>query len=178
MGLSQVYRSILTAVCWLSLVIVYNSALLCTRIDKSTACYDELGCISTFNFTNPLLWPTNLLPESRPKINTYFMLYTKDDPSVRIIFFSSTNLFDFLSCVSFIPLIQKSPFRISGQDPDGIKRTLFRATRQTKFYIHGWLATGNEDRIRVSLELHFVWIEWTNRNWKWFFYRTNLYPNY
>ncbi|XP_046636860.1 pancreatic lipase-related protein 2-like isoform X1 [Daphnia pulicaria] len=99
--------------------------------DKSTACYGDLGCISTFNFANPLLWPTDLLPESRTKINTYFTLYTRD----------------------MLPnLPPKSPFiRISGQDPDGIKRTSFSATRPTKFYIHGWRATGNEGRILYQL---------------------------
>lgn len=55
---------------------------------SNQACYADLGCITRFSFADPLLWPINLLPESRTKINTHFTLYTRENsnPQVKIIF--------------------------------------------------------------------------------------------
>lgn len=44
----------------------------------NTVCYDDLGCITRFSFADPNLWPINLLPESRNKIDTHFTLNTRD----------------------------------------------------------------------------------------------------
>ena len=60
------------------------------HVDSTTVCYDDLGCINKFSFADPLLWPIDLLPESRTKINTYFTLYTREMPfipPVKIIFY-------------------------------------------------------------------------------------------
>nr|CAH0103127.1 unnamed protein product [Daphnia galeata] len=93
--------------------------------DSTTVCYDDLGCIDKFSFADPLLWPIDLLPESRTKINTYFTLYTRE-----------------------MPFIPPTPLvRISARDPNGISKASFRATRPTKLFIHGWRATGFEGRI-------------------------------
>ncbi|XP_046449669.1 pancreatic lipase-related protein 2-like [Daphnia pulex] len=99
--------------------------------NESTICYDELGCINNFYFADPLLWPIDLLPESRTKINTYFTLYTRD----------------------MLPNIPPSPLiRISGQDPKGMSKATFKATRPTKLYIHGWRATGYEGRVLTLIK--------------------------
>jgi pancreatic triacylglycerol lipase len=47
---------------------------------NNTVCYQDLGCITRFSFADPILWPINLLPESRAKINTHFTLYTREQP--------------------------------------------------------------------------------------------------
>lgn len=44
----------------------------------SSVCYDDLGCITRFSFADPILWPINLLPEDRDKIDTHFTLSTRD----------------------------------------------------------------------------------------------------
>ncbi|XP_046641958.1 pancreatic lipase-related protein 2-like [Daphnia pulicaria] len=95
----------------------------------NTVCYEDLGCITRFSFADPLLWPINLLPEPRDKINTHFTLYTREQP------YNTAN---------FIP--------ISAKDPNGIMETSFKATRPTKFYIHGWHATGYEARYQTFVE--------------------------
>ncbi len=47
---------------------------------NNTVCYEDLGCITRFSFADPLLWPINLLPDPREKINTHFTLYTREQP--------------------------------------------------------------------------------------------------
>ena len=47
-------------------------------IADDIVCYDELSCITRFSFPNPILWPINLLPEPRNKIDTHFTLNTRD----------------------------------------------------------------------------------------------------
>ncbi|XP_046636690.1 pancreatic lipase-related protein 2-like isoform X2 [Daphnia pulicaria] len=94
----------------------------------SSVCYDDLGCITRFSFADPILWPINLLPEDREKIDTHFTLSTRD---------------------------QSTPWPgvlISGKDPNGITSASFKATRPTKFYVHGWLSTGYEDRYKTFVE--------------------------
>lgn len=95
---------------------------------SNQACYADLGCITRFSFADPLLWPINLLPESRTKINTHFTLYTRENSNPQ-------------------PLVH-----ISADDPNGIAATTFKATRPTKFFIHGWRNTGYE-------ELFFIFVQ-------------------
>ena len=47
---------------------------------NNTVCYQDLGCITRFSFADPILWPINVLPEAREKINTHFTLYTREQP--------------------------------------------------------------------------------------------------
>lgn len=53
-------------------------------LQPTSACYGNLGCITRFSFADPLLWPINLLPESREKINTHFTLYTREKPNPQV----------------------------------------------------------------------------------------------
>lgn len=76
MGLSQVGQTIDS--CLLIIPLKFIILRYYVHVDESTICYDELGCINNFYFADPLLWPIDLLPESRTKINTYFTLYTRD----------------------------------------------------------------------------------------------------
>ncbi|KAI9562777.1 lipoxygese-like protein [Daphnia sinensis] len=92
---------------------------------ENTVCYDDLGCITRFSFADPLLWPINLLPESREKIGTHFTLHTREIPN------------------------PQPPVRISADDPPAISATTFKATRPTKFFIHGWISNGYDD---ITLE--------------------------
>ena len=123
---------------------------------NNTVCYEDLGCITRFSFADPLLWPINLLPESREKINTHYTLYTREQPYnttvLRIFFFFVFLLFrhDVEQEITLIILCMQNFIQISAKDPNGIMATSFKATRRTKFYIHGWHATGYEDRYQVS----------------------------
>lgn len=51
---------------------------------ENTVCYDDLGCITRFSFADPLLWPINLLPEDREKIDTHFTLHTRENPNPQV----------------------------------------------------------------------------------------------
>jgi pancreatic triacylglycerol lipase len=59
-----------------------NLTLLATAMwhPNNTVCYEDLGCITRFSFADPILWPINLLPDPREKINTHFTLYTREQP--------------------------------------------------------------------------------------------------
>ncbi|XP_057367452.1 pancreatic triacylglycerol lipase-like [Daphnia carinata] len=107
-------------------VLDLNQTLTATAVlqPQNTVCYDDLGCITRFSFADPFLWPINLLPEAREKINTHFVLYTREMPNPQ-------------------PLV-----RISADDPNGISATTFKATRPTKFLVHGWKNTGYDDLIQ------------------------------
>ncbi|XP_032791095.2 pancreatic lipase-related protein 2 [Daphnia magna] len=95
---------------------------------ENTVCYDDLGCITRFSFADPLLWPINLLPEDREKIDTHFTLHTRENPN------------------------PQPPIRISADDPNMISATTFKATRQTKFFIHGWNNDGYEEIFQELLQ--------------------------
>ncbi|KZS12534.1 Uncharacterized protein APZ42_022652 [Daphnia magna] len=95
---------------------------------ENTVCYDDLGCITRFSFSDPLLWPINLLPEAREKIDTHFTIYTREVPN------------------------PQPPIRISADDPNTISATTFKATRLTKFVVHGWLSTGYDDITQEFLQ--------------------------
>ncbi|XP_045032720.1 pancreatic lipase-related protein 2, partial [Daphnia magna] len=95
---------------------------------ENTVCYDDLGCITRFSFSDPLPWPINLLPEAREKIDTHFTLYTREVPN------------------------PQPPIRISADDPNTISATTFKATRLTKFVVHGWLSTGYDDITQEFLQ--------------------------
>ncbi|XP_057367453.1 pancreatic lipase-related protein 2-like [Daphnia carinata] len=95
---------------------------------ENTVCYDDLGCITRFSFADPLLWPINLLPEAREKIDTHFTLHTRENPN------------------------PQPPIRISADDPTAISATTFKPTRPTKFFIHGWRDSGYEENYQELLQ--------------------------
>ncbi|KAI9562776.1 lipoxygese-like protein [Daphnia sinensis] len=110
---------------------------------ENTVCYDDLGCITRFSFADPLLWPINLLPEAREKIGTYFTLYTRESPN------------------------PQPPIQISAGDPDAISATTFKATRPTKFLVHGWRNNGFEDtfqeltqRLLTNGDFNVICVHW------------------
>ncbi|XP_046641911.1 pancreatic lipase-related protein 2-like isoform X2 [Daphnia pulicaria] len=108
-----------------------NQTLLATAMwhPNNTVCYEDLGCITRFSFADPILWPINLLPDPREKINTHFTLYTREQP---------------YDAAHFV--------RISAKNPNGIMATSFKVNRLTKFYIHGWQSTGYQGRHKTFVE--------------------------
>lgn len=46
--------------------------------------------------------------------------------------------------------------RISPKVPNGITAASFKSSRQTKFYIHGFLANGYEKNVNVSSDIHLI----------------------
>ncbi|XP_065569009.1 pancreatic triacylglycerol lipase-like isoform X2 [Artemia franciscana] len=81
-------------------------------------CYDDLGCIGiTDEWYDPVHRPFNLLPLPREKINTRFILRTRESID--------------------------RPQYIYATDPVTIGNSYFEASRPTKFIIHGFVDDGN-----------------------------------
>ncbi|XP_072280895.1 pancreatic triacylglycerol lipase-like [Pyxicephalus adspersus] len=80
-------------------------------------CYQRLGCFSDENpFSGTLQRPISHLPSSPDKINTRFLLYTRDNP----------NIFQEISAVN----------------SETIKASNFLRSRKTRFIIHGFIDSG------------------------------------
>ncbi|KAM4702576.1 pancreatic triacylglycerol lipase-like [Rhinophrynus dorsalis] len=98
-------------------------------------CYDRIGC-----FTDIVPWsgtverPISQLPWSPEKINTRFLLYTKENPS------------------NFQELSARNPSTISASN--------FRTSRKTRFIIHGFIDKGEEswliDMCKTMLQVEDV----------------------
>ncbi|XP_046649317.1 pancreatic triacylglycerol lipase-like isoform X1 [Daphnia pulicaria] len=91
-------------------------------VDTTPVCYGELGCLAlNQSWYNSLHRPINLMPMTRNRINTHFTLFTREKPMQGL--------------------------KISAKNTTEITAASFKASRPTKFYIHGYLADAYEDRI-------------------------------
>lgn len=87
-----------------------------SSVENETRCYGEIGCLNiTREWYHLIHRPFNVFPLPRNVINTKFILYTEDNPS------------------EGQPLV--------AEDKDSILKSNFRADRQTKFIIHGFIDT-------------------------------------
>lgn len=85
-------------------------------VENETRCYGEIGCLNiTREWYNLIHRPFNVFPLPRNVINTKFILYTEENPN------------------EGQPLV--------AEDKDSILNSNFRADRQTKFIIHGFIDT-------------------------------------
>ncbi|XP_064477567.1 pancreatic lipase-related protein 2-like isoform X2 [Ornithodoros turicata] len=93
--------------------------LLCSTVrpqenPEMTKCYDELGCFSTGGvFYDPVHRPVSSPPEDRSKVNTAFMLFTRENGAGHVLPWSSSL--------------------------DDVRSSPFDASRATKIIVHGFL---------------------------------------
>ncbi|KAJ1140221.1 hypothetical protein NDU88_006579 [Pleurodeles waltl] len=88
-------------------------------VNGAEICYDRLGCFSDESpWSGTAERPIGGLPWSPEKINTRFLLYTKEN--------------------------QNSFQEISAKDAASLLSSNFKTSRKTRFIIHGFLEKGEE----------------------------------
>lgn len=85
-------------------------------VENETRCYGEIGCLNiTREWYHLIHRPFNVFPLPRNVINTKFILYTEENPN--------------------------DGQMLVAEDKESINSSNFRADRQTKFIIHGFIDT-------------------------------------
>ncbi|XP_057336467.1 pancreatic lipase-related protein 2-like [Microplitis mediator] len=93
------------------------------EVENEMRCYGELGCLDIPNSWYHLIYrPMNVFPMPREVINTSFILYTNDNPSEGQLLVASKN--------------------------SSSKGSSFDPKRETKFIIHGFIDTPQNDWIK------------------------------
>ena len=131
--------------------VVFFNALIIEA--TNSVCYPALGC-----FTNDASWysvffrPFNALPQPPSTVNTSFVLFTRDPPGqVRPpIALASFDSFIHLHSAAFsIAYVQSTSLNASL--PYTIAKSNFKASRPTKFVIHGFLTNGTEAYLQLLI---------------------------
>lgn len=90
--------------------------MLSVTVENETRCYGEIGCLNiTRDWYHLIHRPFNVFPLPRNVINTKFILYTEENPNEGQI--------------------------LNAEDKESITGSNFKANRQTKFIIHGFIDT-------------------------------------
>ena len=108
-------------------------------------CYPDLGCITLdMTWYNILYRPINFMPFDRSVVNTTFVLRTREAPT------TVTGQFIESQYKSMIFLKIRQNVFVNAGNLATVSGSNFKSSRPTKFVVHGFLSTGDENWYTVS----------------------------